>query len=113
MALNLLLDPGNVGVAVTVPAEHADQFSDWDPVRTNQELIQACGFGNTAEVLIRPGSEQAIEWLEIGDYTTAHHLHSVDQRVIMMQNYLDQQPDDFEFSVDWARSYINWDSYAS
>jgi hypothetical protein len=113
MALNLLLDPGTVGVAVTVPAEHADQFSDWDPVRTNQDLIQACSFNNTAEVLVRPGDTQAIEWLEIGDHTTAHHLHSVDQRVIMMQNYLDQQPEDFEFSVDWARSYINWDSYAS
>jgi hypothetical protein len=113
MALNLLLDPGNVGVAVTLPAEHADQFSDWDPVRNNQDLIQACGFGNTAEVLVRQGTEQAIEWLEIGDHTTAHHLHSVDQRVIMMQNYLNQQPEDFEFSVDWARSYINWDSYAS
>jgi hypothetical protein len=113
MALNLLLDPGTVGVAVTVPVEHADQFSDWDPIRTNQELIQVSGFSDTAQVLIRPGTEQAIEWLEIGDHTTAHHLHSVDLRVNMMQNYLTQQPANFVFSVDWARSYINWDSYAS
>jgi hypothetical protein len=113
MALNLLLDPGTVGVAVTVPVEHADQFSDWVPVHTNQDLIQITGFSNTANVLVRPGTEQAIEWLEIGDHTTAHHLHSVDQRVSMMQNYLNQQPADFEFSVDWARNYINWQHYAS
>lgn len=113
MALNLLLDPGTVGVAVTVPVEHADQFGDWDPIRTNQDLIQVTGFGNTAQVLLRSGTEQAIEWLEIGDHTTAHHLHSVDQRVGMMQNYLNQQSADFEFSVDWARSYINWTNYAS
>jgi hypothetical protein len=113
MALNLLLDPGTVGVAVTVPAEYSDQFIDWDPVHTNQDLIRASGFGSTAEVLVRPGTEQAIEWLEIGDHTTAHHLHSVDQRVSMMQNYLNQQPADFEFSVDWARNYINWLNYAS
>jgi hypothetical protein len=113
MALNLLLDPGTVGVAVTVPVEHADQFSDWTPVHTNQDLIQITGFSNTANVLVRSGTEQAIEWLEIGDHTTAHHLHSVDQRVSMMQNYLNQQPADFEFSVGWARSYINWQHYAS
>jgi len=113
MALKLLLDPGTVGVAVTVPAEHADQFNDWDPIRTNQDLIRVTGFGSTAEVLVRTGSKQAIEWLEIGDHTTAHHLHSVDQRVNMMQNYLNQQSREFEFSVDWARNYINWTNYAS
>jgi hypothetical protein len=113
MALNLLLDPGTVAVAATVSAEHADQFGDWDPIRTNQDLIRASGFGSTANVLVRSGTEHAIEWLEIGDHTTAHHLHSVDQRVSMMQNYLNQQSGDFEFSVDWARSYINWDSYTS
>jgi hypothetical protein len=63
-------------------------------------------------VLIRPGTNQAIEWLEIGDNTTAHHLHSVDQRVAMMQNYMDQNPDAV-FSTEWARSYINWTNYAS
>ena len=113
MALNLLLDPGTVGVAATVPAEYSGQFSDWDPIYNNQDLIRATGFGNTAEVLVRPGDTQAIEWLEIGDHTTAHHLHSVAQRVSMMQNYLNQQYANFEFSVDWARSYINWDSYTS
>ena len=113
MALNLLLDPGTVGVAVTVSTEHADQFSDWDPIHTNQDLIQVTGFSNTVQVFVRPGTDQAIEWLEIGDHTTTHHLHSVDLRVNMMQNYLNQQPGNFEFSVDWARSYINWDHYAS
>jgi hypothetical protein len=113
MALNLLLDPGTVSVVVTVPVQHAARFSDWDPIRTNQDLIRASSFGSAAQVFVRPGTEQAIEWLEIGDHTTAHHLHSVDLRVSMMQNYLDQQPRDFEFSVAWARSYINWDHYAN
>jgi hypothetical protein len=112
MALNMLLDPGTVGVVCTVLVDQADQFSDWDPIRTNQDLIKASGFGSTAQVLIRPGAEQAIEWLEIGNHTTAHHLHSVDQRVSMMQNYIDQNPDAV-FDTEWARSYINWTNYAS
>lgn len=113
MALNLLLDPGTVGVVTTTTTDQADQFREWDSIRTNQDLIHAAGLSDTAQVLVRPGVTQAIEWLEIGDHSTAHHLHSVEQRVIMMQNYLNQQPADFEFSVDWARNYINWTNYAS
>lgn len=112
MALNMLLDPGTVGVACTVPVDQADQFSDWTPIRSNQDLIQVSGFSAKATVLIQPGQNQAIEWLEIGDNSTAHHLHSVDQRVGMMQNYLDQHPDTV-FDTEWARSYINWQHYAS
>jgi ribonuclease D len=112
MALNLLLDPGTVGVACTASVDQADQFTDWVPVRNNQELIQVSGFNNNATVLVRPGSDQAIEWLEIGDHTTAHHLHSVEQRVTMMQNYMDRNPDTV-FDTEWARSYINWQHYAS
>lgn len=112
MALNLLLDPGTVGVACTVPIDQADQFEDWTPVRTNQDLIQVSGFSPKATVLIRPGHDQAIEWLEIGDNSTVHHLHDVDQRVAMMQSYLDQHPNTV-FDTHWARSYIDWDRYAS
>lgn len=112
MALNLLLDPGTVGVVCTVPLSQADQFDDWVPVRTNQDLIDVSGFNSNATVMVRPGTNQAIEWLEIGDDTTAHHLHDVDQRVSMMQNYLDQHPGTV-FDTHWARSYIDWNRYAS
>lgn len=112
MALNMLLDPGTVGVACTVPVDQANQFSDWTPIRSNQDLIQVSGFSAKATVLIQPGQNQAIEWLEIGDNSTAHHLHSVEQRVAMMQNYLDQHTDTV-FDTEWARSYINWQYYAS
>lgn len=112
MALNLLLDPGTVGVACTVPVDQDDQFEDWIPVRNNQELISVTGFNAAAQVLARAGITQAIEWLEIGDHTTAHHLHDVEQRVQMMQNYMNQHPD-VVFDINWARSYINWNSYAN
>lgn len=112
MALNLLLDPGTVGVACTVPVHQADQFGDWTPVRSNQELIEVSGFSTHATVQLRPGTNQAIEWLEIGDHTTAHHLHSVDQRVTMMQNYLNHNPVTV-FDTAWVRDYHDWNCYAS
>lgn len=113
MSLNLLIDPGTVSVVCTAPTGQADDFADWTPIRNNKELLRATGFGQDAHVMIRPAKDHAIEWLEIGDRTTAHHLHDVDQRVNMMQRYLDQQAKNFEFSVDWARNYIAWDRYAS
>jgi len=113
MALNLLIDPGEISVVCTVPLDQAEDFDDWTPIRNNRDLLLATDFGPDAHVMIRPAVGRAIDWLEIGDQTTSHHLHSVDQRVAMMQRYLDQQPADFEFSVDWARNYINWQHYAS
>ena len=113
MSLSLLIDPGEVSVVCTVEKKHADQFADWTPVHTNRDLIRVTEFGRDADILVRGGTDCAIEWLEIGDKTTAHHLHDVDRRIAMMQNYLGQQPADFAFSVDWARNYINWESYAN
>lgn len=111
MALNLLIDPGTVSVVVSVPSTQAANYQDWYPVKSNADLIELAEFGPGASVLLRTNSDGRVEWLEIGDRTTAHHLHDIDQRVRMMQNYLANQPADFVFSVDWARSYINWENY--
>lgn len=112
MSLNLLIDPGEVSVVCTVPIEEAAGFANWTPIRNNRELLRATGFGRGAHVMLRPAESYAIDWLEVGDHTTAHHLHDINQRVAMMQRYIDTQVDDFKFSVDWARSYINWDIYS-
>jgi hypothetical protein len=113
MSLSLLLDPGTVGVIVTVPKDQTSKYADWRQICTNRDLIRATGFSRSANIFLRSAvGNYAIEWLEIGDHTTAHHLHDVGQRIDMMQRYVDTQPDTFEFSVDWARSYINWDIYA-
>lgn len=112
MSLALLLDPGTVSVVITVPKEHSDQYADWQQIHTNRDLKRATGFRNDASILLRQATgNYAIEWLEIGDQTTAHHLHNVDQRIDMMQAYINEQANDFEFSTDWARSGIVWDDY--
>ena len=112
MSLKLLLDPGTVGVVVTVPKERSDRYIDWQQIYTNKDLITATGFRSDAGILLRQATgNYAIEWLEIGDQTTTHHLHNVDQRVAMMQVYINEQADDFEFSTDWAKSAIVWEDY--
>ena len=112
MSLKLLLDPGTVGVVVTVSKERSDRYIDWQQIYTNKDLITATGFRSDAGILLRQATgDYAIEWLEIGDHTTAHHLHNVDQRVAMMQVYINEQADAFEFSTDWAKSVIVWEDY--
>ena len=112
MSLNLLPDPGTVSVMVIVPISQAGEYSNWRQIHTNRDLMRATGFGRGANIALRVNNAGRIEWLEIGDHTTAHHLHDVDQRIDMMQRYIDTQEDTFEFSVDWAKSHINWDIYA-
>ena len=112
MSVKLLSDPGPVSVIITVPKECSDQYADWQQIYNNQDLRQVTGFGTSANILLRQATgDYAVEWLEIGDHTTAHHLHNVDQRVDMMQCYINEQPNDFKFSVDWARTSIDWDTY--
>jgi hypothetical protein len=112
MSVKLLSNPGSVSVIITVPKECSDQYADWQQIYNNQDLRQVTGFGTSANILLRQATgDYAVEWLEIGDHTTAHHLHNVDQRVDMMQCYINKQPNDFKFSVDWAKTSIDWDTY--
>jgi hypothetical protein len=115
MALSLLSDDSKVSVVCTSKKELDSMFQAWARVRNNQDLIDATGFGPTAGIFLTPSdhNSHALSWLEIGDSTTSHHLHNVDLRVRMMQGYLDQQTKDFEFSEQWCKSLIDWNSYAN
>jgi hypothetical protein len=55
-----------------------------------------------------PDKNYAVSWLEVGDNSTATHLHDIRQKLNMMQQYLDQQTDNFEFSISWAKQPIEW-----
>ena len=108
----MLPAPGTVSVVVVLPISQVREYSNWRQIHTNRDLVRATGFGLGANIALRVNNAGRIEWLEIGDHTTSHHLHDVDQRIAMMQRYVDTREDTFEFSIDWARSYINWDIYA-
>jgi hypothetical protein len=49
-----------------------------------------------------------VDWLEIGDQSTSHHLHNVSQRVSMMQEFLNTQTPDFEFDLTWPKQKVDW-----
>lgn len=115
MALSLLEAESLVSVVCTTAKHNESKFQGWTRIRNNQDLIDATGFSSTAGVFLTQSehSDYALSWLEIGDSSTAHHLHNIDLRVTMIQRYISQQPTDFKFSVEWARSKINWDNYAN
>lgn len=111
MSLRLFNEQAHTAVIATCPIDSIDHFAQWMRINNSAELKQAAGFGEHACVLARPGEHWCLDWMEIGDASTAHHLHSIDQRLHMLEHYLADQADDFKFTVDWAQSLIDWASY--
>lgn len=112
MALGLHDPNGRIGVVLIDRATHAQRYHDWIRIINDAELKTHAGFGPDADIFCRPATNgQAIEWLEIGDKTTAHHLHDIDQRVAMMQRYLDRAGPRFQFDQAWAGRAIDWTEY--
>jgi len=107
MALFLLKDLPTVSVVMVCPIHMQDQYNHWIQIHNNQDLIQATNFKPDAQVLVEINSDK-ICWLEIGDQSTAHHLHDHDTRVFMMTNYLKTQPANFEITTQWCTDSIDW-----
>lgn len=112
MALNLCSNKPTVSVIITALKESSRQYSHWKQIASDAELLDAVGMDHsTAGIYFTPApddADYAITWLEVGDASTAHHLHSMDKKLSMLQHYLDQQPADFKFSESWVRSSITW-----
>ena len=112
MALSLCSNPPRVSVVITTPCESAGEFLDWIAITSDAELIGHLGLDpGSAAIYYTPAEEDknyAVSWLEIGDNSTATHLHDINQKLNMMQQYLDQQAGDFEFSISWAKLPIKW-----
>ena len=112
MALSLCSDPPQVSVVITTLRECVSEFLDWIPIANDAELIGHLGLDpGSAAIYYTPADADknyAVSWLEIGDNNTATHLHDINQKLNMMQQYLDQQASNFEFSMSWARLPIKW-----
>ena len=112
MALSLCSDSPQVSVVITTPRESAGEFLDWVPITSDAELIGYLDLDpGSAAIYYTPADADknyAVSWLEIGDNSTAMHLHDINQKLNMMQQHLDQQASDFEFSISWTKQPIQW-----
>jgi hypothetical protein len=113
MALDLLGDPNSkISVLITDVVYEQDRYRDWQRIHDQQQLRRCTNFGQDAEIQVRIDPDTgSISWLEIGDHSTAHHLHDVDQRKRMMRKYLLSRQSDFRFDRAWAGSTIDWPAY--
>jgi len=103
-----LRDPASTVGVVVFDRSRPSIYHDWIMITSDQDLRCRTGFAADADILVRMSEDGAVEWMEIGDATTAHHLHDFDQRLSIMQGYLDNQSSDFEFDQDWVRANIIW-----
>jgi hypothetical protein len=112
MTLQLNPEISTVSVVITCTASDAVRYQDWQQITSDSDLIRLTRFDtNNTTILVTttpPGTDYGIEWLEIGDHSTGHHLHSIDLRLSMMQNYLDAQVTNFKFDTEWVRSPVDW-----
>ena len=117
MALHLKSLTSTVGVVVTCRDSESDQYSTWQPILCDMDLITATKFDRgSVSIFVDPKLPEpdlgyALRWMEIGDKSTGNHLHNINHRIQMMQRYLDTQPTDFQFSVDWARTPVDWTAF--
>jgi hypothetical protein len=106
----------SIGVILTCPVLDNSYYKNWTQIMNNQDLVSVCGFDpQLTQIHVNKSNniDYAIEWLEIGDNSTSHHLHDFDLRLNLMKKYLDQQAEDFEFSCDWITTPIHWiDNYS-
>jgi hypothetical protein len=112
MTLQLNPEISTVSVVTTCTTADAVRYPDWQQIASDSDLIRLTRFDtNNTTILVTttpPGTDYGIEWLEIGDHSTGHHLHSIDLRLAMMQNYLDAQVTNFKFDTEWVRSPVDW-----
>lgn len=112
MAVSLRPEITHVPAVVTVPLS---QVMTWTRIYSGRQLCELVGLDPEQSVILATPAEahktHAIQWMEIGDSTTAHHLHSIDQRLAMLQHYMDQQPREFVFDRRWFCEPINWSDY--
>jgi len=117
MAVGALDHPPKLSVIITVRKELAHEYSHWNPVYTNLDLIRVCGFDEKSSAILftqtEPNKDWCINWLEIGDSSTKHHLHDTNTAVAMLQEWLRDQPANFYFSTDWICQPIDWVKYQS
>lgn len=107
-----LFDPEiDLPMITTCALDQIGYFSSWDRIHTCDELRKFAGFSPDACVLATPADDWCFYWLEIGDQTTEHHLHDLNQRVNMLNRYLLEQEKNFRFSVIWTTTPIDWARY--
>lgn len=111
MALTAKNKDYNVAVVVTCTLRDSDKFMGWVKIDSTQRLLEVTEFDKKSVTLLVNKSHNphsAIEWMEIGDASTGHHLHDQEQRVAMMKKFLQSQAHDYRFNHNWITTSIDW-----
>lgn len=111
MALNAKDSNAKVAVLATCNLKDSPNFDGWTEIDSTQRLLEVTDFDNESTNLIVSQSDSqysAINWIEIGDASTGHHLHDQEQRIEMIKKYLTMQGTEYRFDLDWLKTEIAW-----
>lgn len=83
-------------------------------IQDMEDLRYYCGF-RAVEIVTNPANtnifRDPVEWIEIVDPDSSHHMHDEDQRARMIKNYLAGQPPEFQFTRDWCARPVTWSQW--
>lgn len=102
MALSLLRKSPRVSALITCTPTDQHRFENSQQIHSEHQLFKTLAFDpSSAQLLWRrtdPGTAWAVSWLELGDHSTGHHLHSIEQcRRILESEYSTS----FRFTLAW------------
>jgi hypothetical protein len=99
---------------ISTHTNYREKFSHLKEIKTLDDFAQCFKATPGSQFLIRLTDSQApygIDWYEYALHDSAVSVPSWDFCLSAIQNYINQQPVDFEFTVEWFDQLVNWSAY--
>lgn len=81
-------------------------------ISCEQELLEHCGVYNTVLHDQKSLFTDSVDWVDFDMVGSRSHWHDSAQRLQLMQRYLESQPIDFTFDINWYRSLVDWTQWS-
>jgi hypothetical protein len=107
MAVSHRTPTATVAVVAVLPKhDQTHNWTSWYPIKNDHELLSLCGLDAKTGQVHFGFSQDYGPWLEIGDCTTAAHMHDQTEREAIMQDFLNNQDNDFRFDKNWIAAKL-------
>ena len=81
-------------------------------ISCEQELVTYCTVHTPCTPNQRSLFTEPVDWVDFDMPQSRDHWHDADQRLDLMQQYLDSQSENFVFDLAWYRSSVDWTQWA-
>ena len=100
---------------LTIKSQYRDQFLDWTEIEDLDHLSEILKI-NPDQILFTDNKKvnwknTELDWIEFSLSSTVNHMHNETERFNIMLNYINCRPENFQFTIDWFTTPIDWNLY--